>query len=75
MTTTHRNVRFVSKADIGEGATDVHFTPKGRHSLERQAYPLCAKSRHMLCSNHVESAFETELQVANFWLLLLFENL
>jgi hypothetical protein len=25
------NVRFGSKADIGEGATDVHFTPKSGH--------------------------------------------
>jgi hypothetical protein len=27
------NVRFGSKADIGETATDVRFTPKSRHAL------------------------------------------
>jgi len=27
------NVRFGSKADIGEGTTDVRFTPKSRHRL------------------------------------------
>jgi len=31
------NVRFGSKADIGEGATDVRFTPKSGHSVEQLA--------------------------------------
>jgi len=29
------NVRFGSKADIGEGATDVRFTPKSGHGSAR----------------------------------------
>src|SRR5262249_45527011 len=31
-----------------ECPTDVRFTPKSGHSLERQACPLCAKSRHCM---------------------------
>ena len=33
------NVRFGSKADIGEGATDVRFTPKSGHSPTRRCVP------------------------------------
>ena len=37
--------------------------PKSGHCWPTVECPLCAKSRHMQCSNHVESAFVTELQV------------
>jgi hypothetical protein len=38
------NVRFGSKADIGEDAIDVRFTPKSRHWFSVLECPLCAKS-------------------------------
>jgi hypothetical protein len=38
--------RFGSKADIGEGATDVRLTPKSGHWKSTVQCPLCAKSRH-----------------------------
>ena len=41
-----RDVRYGSKADIGEGATDVRFTPKSRHWNLVTKCPLCAKSGH-----------------------------
>src|SRR5262249_3137748 len=44
------DVRFGSKADIGEGATDVRFTPESGHCGVRLACPLCAKSGLMHCS-------------------------
>jgi len=34
------NVRFGSKADIGEGATDVRFTPKRGHAAAERAAPV-----------------------------------
>src|SRR6516162_7695297 len=40
------DVRFGSKADIGEGAIDVRFTPKSGHRNSVAKCPLCAKSRH-----------------------------
>jgi len=40
------NVRFGSKADIGEGAADVHFTPKSGHRNSLAKCPLCANSGH-----------------------------
>src|SRR5262249_2619159 len=40
------DVRFGSKADIGEGATDVRFTPKSGHWNSAARCPLCAKSGH-----------------------------
>src|SRR5215472_17570110 len=39
------HVRYGSKADIGEGATDVRFTPKSRHSPARLERPLLCDSR------------------------------
>src|SRR6516164_1022114 len=36
------NVRFGSKADIGEGASDVRFTPKSGHWNAVVECPLCA---------------------------------
>jgi|SRR6516162_10777969 len=39
-------VRFGSEADIGEGATDVRFTPKSGHHLNALGCPLSAKSGH-----------------------------
>jgi len=40
------DVRFGSKADIGEGPTDVRFTPESGHRNSVVECPLCAKSRH-----------------------------
>ena len=40
------NVRFGSKADIGEGVTHVRFTPKSGHWNSPAECPLCAKSGH-----------------------------
>jgi hypothetical protein len=41
------HVRFGSKADIGEGPTDVRFTPKSGHWLSVSGCPLCANSGHL----------------------------
>ena len=38
------NVRFGSKADIGEGASDVRFTPNSGHQLGVFGCPLSANS-------------------------------
>src|SRR5262249_42280797 len=43
---TSADVRFGSKADIGEGATNVRFTPKSGHWNSLAGCPLCAKSGH-----------------------------
>src|SRR5262249_37903593 len=40
------HLRFGSKADIGETATDVRFTPESRHCRTPSSGPLCAKSGH-----------------------------
>jgi hypothetical protein len=40
------NVRFGSKADIEARQSDVRFTPESRHSVTREACPLCKKSGH-----------------------------
>ena len=40
------NLRFGSKADIGEAETDVRFTPKSGHRNSVVECPLCAKSGH-----------------------------
>jgi hypothetical protein len=40
------DVRFGSKADIGQGSTDVRFTPKSEHYRSANKCPLCAKSGH-----------------------------
>src|SRR5262249_26646210 len=40
------DVRFGSKADIGEHSINVRFTPKSGHRNSVVECPLCAKSRH-----------------------------
>ena len=50
------NVRFGSKADIGEGATDVRFTPESGHPSARRQCPLCAKSGHLCRTASTSSA-------------------
>src|SRR5262249_52129123 len=44
------DVRFGSKADIREGATDVRFTPESGHWNSVVECPLCATSGHCAIS-------------------------
>src|SRR4029077_4735849 len=40
------NVRYGSKADIGDNSGDVRFTPKSGHSAARLECRLCANCKH-----------------------------
>src|SRR6516162_8067914 len=64
------NVRFGSKADIGEGATDVRFTPESGHWNSVAECSLCAKSGHRhrpavrfpLTAFHRETVWSVEIR-------------
>src|SRR6516164_9193126 len=53
------HVRFGSKSRHHALKSPCPLTPKSGHCWPTVECPLCAKSRHMQCSNHVEIAFET----------------
>jgi hypothetical protein len=56
-----RDVRFGSKADIGEGAVNVRFTPESGHWLSASGCLLCAKSGHWLDYSITSSAVASKV--------------